>query len=193
MSNCSQCGRVAIVKVGDVLLCVDCHLKHQQAIDLHNDRLARQMNYLTEQMEATVGLPGILPRIKTRQPVIQQGDFTLNNIRVDKSVVGAINTGNVQSIDVGMNYIKLSGNTKLAQELSKFTEEVIKEGALSKELKNSILEQLAFLVQECQAPEEKQKKSIIKSVLSNIKDSVVTIEALSKIWEGIKPLLEAMF
>jgi len=195
MSKCSQCGKPAMVQMGDAFLCVDCHLKYQQAIDLHDDRLARQMNYLTEQMEATVGIPGMLPRHQVKQPspVVHQGDMTFNNIKVDRSVVGAINTGNIQSIDVAMNNIKASGNEELAQELSKFTEEVIKERELSEELKNSVLEQVAFLVQECQVPKEKQKKSIIGNVSASVGKIVSAVESLSKLWEKIEDLFKTFF
>ena len=193
MSNCSQCGKPAIVTVGDHPLCVDCNLKFQQAEEINNTFLERRANYLSDQIEATVGLPGILPRYPVRQPAVHQGVLTFNNIKVDNSVIGSINTGNVQSIDVAMSHIKASGNDDLAQEISKFTEAVIKEAAISKELRDDILEQLAFLMSEYGLSKAKRKTSIIKSVLLTIKDTVSTIASLSTAWSKIHPFLERIF
>jgi hypothetical protein len=143
VASCIQCGKTAIVSVGGNPLCVDCYLKLVQAIQIQYDVHAREANYLMDEMEAAVGLYGLLPspRFEVYQPMVHQGPLTFHNIKVDQSVVGSINTGEVQRIDVAMDRIKISGNEELVKILKKFTEAVITETKLDAELKNHIIEQ----------------------------------------------------
>jgi hypothetical protein len=190
MTNCVQCGKPAIVLVGNNPLCVDCNLKLQQAINMQNERLVQEMNYLTDMIETTVGIYGALPRYKVTQPVIHKGDLTFHNINVSKSIVGSINTGNVQSIDVAMSHIKTSGNEELAKVLGEFTQAVINDTAINTELKNQIIEQLSFLISQYELSKEKRKPSVIKTVLSTIKNTVSTVASLVMIWSKLQSLLE---
>lgn len=193
MPSCSQCGKPAIIRLGHNLLCVDCYLKFQQAIQIQNDSLAQEINYLTDMMEATFGIYGVLPRYKVPQPMVHQGPLTFHNIQVDRSVVGSINTGEVQRIDIAMSHIKTSGNEKLVKALKEFTEAVIAETKLDAELKNQIIEQISFLASQAALPKEKQKSGIVKAVLLGIKHTVSTIVSLSSLWDKLQPLLEGIF
>lgn len=196
MVACSQCGKPAIGTVNNVPVCVDCNLKVQQAATLQQASLMQHLNYLTDQMESTVGLYGVLPRYKIPQPVVNQinkGAITFNNINVDRSVIGAINTGNVQQIDVAMSQIKNSSNNELAEAFKNFTEAIINEKQLNKEDKNQLIEQVSFLASQCTAPKEARKPSIVKSVLSNVKDTVTTVVALNTLWDKLYPLIIQLF
>ena len=64
------------------------------------------LNYLTTEIEAVDGLPRLFPRYKVSSPVYHKGDLILNNINIQNSNVGAINTGNVESIDVSLTFLK---------------------------------------------------------------------------------------
>ena len=193
MPSCSQCGKPAIVSVGNNPLCVDCYLKFQQAIQIQNTMLVQEMNYLTDMMEATIGLYEVLPRYKIPQPMVHQGPLTFHNIKVDQSVVGSINTGEVQRINVAMDHIKTSGNQELVKALEEFTEAVINETKLDAELKNQIIEQISFLAFQSTLPKEKRKPGIVKAVLLAVKNTVSTMVALSSLWSKLQPLLEHIF
>ena len=67
-------------------------------------------NRAAADLESIVGLPGMLPRIQI--PPLPSAPLTLNNIKVDNSVVGSINTGNVRAIDVNLTYLYGAGNDK---------------------------------------------------------------------------------
>ena len=58
MQSCNQCGKPAVVLVGNNPLCVECYLKFQQASKIFYDTLIQEENYLTDMMEAAVGLYG---------------------------------------------------------------------------------------------------------------------------------------
>lgn len=105
MTQCAQCNKIAIFVVGDgkVPLCIDCYLKLQQAIELEDRRLKEMMNYLTDHIEAAIGLYGILPRFPTSRPIVRQGPLTLNNININRSTIGTINTGEIKNLDSNKN------------------------------------------------------------------------------------------
>ncbi len=117
--KCHNCGKPAIVTYnnGKLALCLDCNLKFQQAQELIFRRNVKMLNYLTTEIEAVGGLPRLFPRYKVSSPVYHKGDLILNNINIQNSnvscsprgaghIVGAINTGNVESIDVSLTFLK---------------------------------------------------------------------------------------
>lgn len=193
MQSCNQCGKPAVISVGNNPLCVECYLKFQQASKIFCDTLIQEENYLLDMMEATIGLPGVLPRIKTPQPIVYKGPLTFHNIKVDQSVIGAINTGEVKRIDVTMDYINTFGNNELVKALKEFTQAVIDEKKIEIKMKNEIIEHISFLTSQAALPKEKQKTSIVKTVLSAIKDTISTIASLMLLWGKLQPLLELVF
>ena len=56
MPQCGQCGKPAIVKVGDVPLCVDCNLKYEQAQEMEIQRHRTELDYLADYMESVTGV-----------------------------------------------------------------------------------------------------------------------------------------
>lgn len=115
--KCHQCSKPAMHLVGSgnaqVPLCLDCNLKHVQLITMQNDMLERQMNYLTDYMDMVVGLPGLSPKFPERKNVTI-GGITLNNIKIDRSTVGVVNTGSIETVDSAVTVLKQSGDPQLA-------------------------------------------------------------------------------
>ena len=85
-----------------------------------------------------------------------------HTINVDRSVVGAINTGNVKKMEVALNDIK-NQNPELEQ-LKEFTEAVLREASLSVEAKNDIVKQLSVLTAQLAMPQESSRKHRHKSI-----------------------------
>ncbi len=176
MPLCSQCGKKsAVVLIGNNPLCVDCYSKLQQAIQLQSARYLQEINYLTDSIESITGLPGALPRYEIPQPITNQGSLTFNNINVDRSVIGSINTGKVRQIDVTISEIKNSGNEELTKAIKEFIEAVISEAKLNDEIKNQIIELISFLTKQSLLPKEKRQNSVVKALLSNIGNLVSKI------------------
>src|SRR5437868_5036041 len=107
--DCNQCGKPAIARVNGHPLCVGCYSIVQTAWREKDIALKEQLNYLMAEAEAVTGLYGTMPRYEVQTPVIHQGPMTFHNIRVDRSVVGAINTGDVKRIDVALSQISVAG------------------------------------------------------------------------------------
>ena len=78
-------------------------------------------------------------------PPIPQGPPVLNNIKVDNSVIGSINTGNVRSIDVSLTYLHSAGNDKTKDALKTLTEVILSDVSITDVQKNELVEQVAFL------------------------------------------------
>lgn len=190
---CSQCGRPAVFVFAGHPLCIDCNLKRVQAFETTHRINTETMNWLLGLMEQRVGLPGILPRFQNPQPVIrQEGPVTFNNIRVDRSVVGTINTGNVKRLDVMLNQTKAAGAGALADAVAALTEALLQSQALDNKRKDEAVEQIAFLVDQAALPKEKRQPGVIRATLTTLKDTVTTVGGLAALWEQVRLYFEPL-
>jgi hypothetical protein len=151
------------------------------------------INYLTQMSEAAVGIRGVLPKFQVPRPVVHADVLTFHNINVDRSVVGSINTGEVQQIDVAIEHVRASGDEGLVEALKEFTEAVIAEAQLNVELRNEIVEQIAFLASQAALPKEKRRPSVGKAVMVGVKDAISGVAALVTLWERFSPLFAGLF
>lgn len=191
--NCSQCGKPAVTQVQNSPLCVDCLLKLEQAMNLQQARLASMMNFLLGEAEDAVGMRGLFQRYHVPQPTIQTGPSTFNNIRVDRSVVGAINTGSIQKLDIAMSHVRAGGELEFAEALKKLTQAVVDAGELNVEAKNEILEHLSFLASQAVIPKEQRQRSIARTVIQTLERILAAAGALGSLWGPLKPFAEALF
>lgn len=194
--KCSQCDRPAIYLVGppegQVPLCLDCHAKLVQTLALQNDMHERQINYLTAQMEAVAGVPGVLARFPERR-VVQVGDFTFNNIQVDRSTIGVLNTGSMGTVDVALTTLKQGGDRAIAAALQSLTEALIANRELQEKAKNQALEILSFIATEATAPKEKRRFAVIRPLLTELSTLLQGAAALSQLWNQYGPIIAAFF
>jgi hypothetical protein len=117
MDRCYNCGKPAMYLVGpegqEVPLCLDCEYKRSQIHARQIEQNERMINFLTEQMEATVGMPGILPRFPERKVnIIQGGKTTFNNLTITGSNIGVLNTGNLKIVDSAISVLGQDPNSK---------------------------------------------------------------------------------
>jgi len=194
--QCKQCGNNAIVILGGHPLCIDCFYKFKKIQQMEDRNYMQEMNHIMDMAEFTVGMPGILPRynIQPQQPIHINKPFNFNNINISNSVVGALNLGEAKKIDVSIEMFKNSDNNEIIEPLKEFTEAVINEQKLNKELKNEILEQLSFLSSQANLSDnQKVKRSIVKPVFLRIKEAINLVPALLGLWEKLQPLFEKLF
>lgn len=191
--KCNQCGKPAVVyyeQDGSRLgLCLDCNLKFQQANEIQWRRLAEHMNYLASEIEMSLGMSGFMPRYPAHQSVIHQGEFKLNNININNSIVGAVNTGTVQSIDLSLSIIKNHGNNEIAQAIKEITEKIIESSQLNDSQRNEVLEQLSFISEQITKPKEQRSASILKPIASAIASTLSGFNDLLNLWDKLKTLL----
>ncbi len=198
MSKRSQCPKPAMFEIpaesgGSVPLCLDCCAKYERMLLARNEELERVHNYLMDQMEATVGLSGVLPRYPERRPV-QIGEVHLNNIKVDRSTIGVLNVGNLEMVDSAVTVLKDSGqDDKVAEAILALTQAVLASGALDPAAMNEALELLGGVAAEASAPKERRRSAMARTLLEQLGKVVGTVAALKEIWDGVKPVLDGMF
>ncbi len=189
MIACHQCGKPALYTIEDekIPLCLDCFERHQNLIQRQLEESARVMNYATGQMELLAGLPpgSLGPRmhiLSAPQPV------TFNNIRIDRSNVGVVNTGQAGRIDAVVTYSEETGHPELAKALADFTQAVVDSKDVEQATRDAIIEQLSFLAS--QTATEKKQPSITSAVFSGLEKTIRTVSGLIKLWEQLGPLLK---
>lgn len=149
--KCHNCTKNAIYQVGRkketaVPLCLDCYVRLRDISLREEESHERAINHLTAQMEAMVGLSGILPKYPERPRIVHTGAMTLNNIHVSNSQVGVLNTGTLQNVDATVNVLRSEGNPELAAAVLALAQALVSTTELSSEKKNQALELLGTLV-----------------------------------------------
>ena len=173
-------------------LCLNCYAVWQRTI-LDADRMYKQqINFLLDQAEAATGVYGVMPRYDLADTVVHEGPMTFNNFNVSQSVIGAINTGDAQRIDVSLSQINMGGDNALHNSLAEFTQALINTAELTTATKNELLELLAVIADEAAKPKENRRRSIIKAVLPGIQTAVATASSLMALWEKLHPHLLAL-
>ena len=192
MARCGQCGKTAIVQINDVPLCVDCNLKFEQAQELYIQRERAELDHLADQMEYMTGVSGAIPRYGRPQRPVQTGPVTFNNIHVDRSIVGAINTGAIAKLDVAMTGAHNMGGRaeELATALRNLTQAVLDSAALQIETKNEIIEDLAFILEQIgqKGPGVKQSGPVM-AILERVNSILGTASDLSTVWTVLRGVL----
>jgi len=118
------------------------------------------------------------------------GNIALNNINVNQSTIGALNTGTISNLDVAITLMKGQGENDLAEAVRELTDAVIESNEINDSTKNEINEQLEFLVAQAMAEAKNRSMGTVKSVLAGIKDSVSTVSGLLAIWNNLEPLIK---
>ncbi|MBX4996729.1 hypothetical protein HJB72_01820 [Rhizobium lentis] len=191
VGHCSQCGRPPVWQVASALLCVDCFHKFEVARTLDFRIAAIGMNYAAAEMDRLAPFGGMSPRIQV--PEIPRGATILNNIKVDNSVVGAINTGNVESIDVNISYLKKAGGDEVSAALVELTEAIASAKDIDDSQKRSLIDQVEFVSEQAVKGAEGRRPGMISAALSALDSTAKATASLSAIWNSIHPILRHFF
>lgn len=79
-----------------------------------NEMLERFINHANDQADAMIGFSPMDPRFPPPSPVLNVGGVHLHNIHIENSVVGALNTGTVERLDVSITTLRETGEPDLA-------------------------------------------------------------------------------
>ncbi len=114
--------------------------------------------------------------------MVHQAAINFNNIKVDRSVVGAVNTAQVKQIDVTMDNIRAGGNEELANHLKDFTQAVLEANEINAELRDELIEGLSFISSQFALQQNMRKPTVVKSILKRIQEIVETAKTLGPLW-----------
>ena len=171
-------------------MCVDCTAKWQQVMNAQLDRQASLLNVLLGFAELHTGFP--LPRAHISL-ASANAPLTFNNIRVDRSVVGALNTGEVRKLDLMMTHIRAAGDSKLADTLQEFTQAILDSEELPDADKSAALDHVSFLASQAALPTEQRQAAVARTVIPALGRIIATAGGLASLWSALKPMLESLF
>ena len=192
MPKCSQCPNVAMYQVEGHNLCLHCYEKLKKIHQQEFTNQASMINFLRDKIDESLGMPSS-SRIEIPYPVVDKGNVTHTFINIDRSVIGAVNTGTINNLNQSMNNINNQGNQEIAKLLSSFTESMMKSQEITKDTQNQLLEKVAFLAEQILADKSLQKKSMLKDTIESIENKVSTVGSLLAIWKTINPILKTLF
>jgi hypothetical protein len=120
-----------------------------------------------------------------------QKSHTFNNIRVENSQVGVINTGNLARIDAAVTMTRGSDAELIGECIKRLTQGVLEEQTLDPTKKAEIIELVEALSDQVVRG---RKKSVMSSILQSIRDRTSDVAGIAKsardLYEEIKPLLD---
>jgi hypothetical protein len=174
------------------MFCLGCNAKYQQAQDAILYRLEREHNRLLDEIDMISGIPTTGGRYPERKPPVTMSG-TFNNIRIDRSTIGAVNTGTVQSLQVSLAGIRQGGDEELARALKEMTEGVLKSSELLAAQKDEALELLETLASEAARPKPQRRSTAMRAVVSAFSEIAKTGASLSTLWAQHGSTIEALF
>ena len=177
----------------DVPLCLDCFFKFSQIQQQQVENSERMMNYLSDEMSATVGLPPIGPRFPPRpRPVVVAG-AKLHNISVNNSVVGTINTGSIGTVDQSITALIQTGEPALAEAVKALSEAILESGDLTRNQKNELIESLSIVAKEAASPQDARRNTVALSLLEKSMKVAELANDITDVCQKWWPVLAAAF
>ncbi len=124
---------------------------------------------------------------------IAHAPSSINNIRADRSTVGAINTGEVDKIDVCITTLEQVGNKDLSEALKTLSQAILGASELPNETKSQTLEQVSYLSEQAAAATNDRKPGMIKAACAALTQVATTTTALATAWKAAEPILHGHF
>jgi hypothetical protein len=118
---------------------------------------------------------------------------TLNQLAVDHSVIGAINTGQIRNLNVALDNVKNAGSPELANALQQLTEAVLASSELSPEKKKLAVNHLSNITDQAALPKDKRQSRIGRKILEGFERVISVSPVLLGIWDTVQPLVETIF
>lgn len=181
--QCGQCGKQAIVQVGQALLCVDCHHKWQVTQTMIMQQHAIMMNLALEEMDAVTGFIG--PSYRMRVPELPRPSVTANTVNVSNSTVGAINQGTVKDIIVHMKTLHDAGKVDAEHAFRALAKAIIEAQSLDATAKNEALEQVEYLSGQAAAEPAARKPGMIRAAMQALGAALGAAADLAALWEQV--------
>ncbi|MGZ8217128.1 hypothetical protein [Methylomagnum sp.] len=201
MAKCSQCDKDAIEKYKEHYLCLNCLERISEINFRQNEARDREILYAMQSANAAIedmNVIGAAVGVPAQRPpydlsVFRKGNrMNYNSFNLRSSVVGAISTAEVGSMQVSLEGVSCQENgLKVGDSIRSFMEAVLSCQDLDANKKNEILEQLGLLSEQAALPTTSRKSGLIKAALSGVKESASTIGLLATTWEKVEPIIKS--
>ena len=145
-------------------------------------------------MENQSGLPqGSLGYIPDSPPrPLNNTAVTMNNIKVEGSTIGVLNTGTIQTVDSAVTVLQKAGRQDAASALTTVTEAIIKSDQIVAENKNQLLSSSASS-QLSHCRQRRSTRPAMRAILSQISSLVSAPSAVAELWHKSEGLIKSFF
>jgi hypothetical protein len=193
--KCYQCPAPAMYQVGDqnIPLCLNCYSKVAQIEQQELENHERMLNYLSDEISFSFGLPSMGPRFPSRPKPLHIGDVKLNNISVNNSVVGTINTGSIGNLDQSISVLAQLNQPQLAETFKKLSEAILQSGDLTGNQRNELIEALSVISREAATPPETRQNTVALSLLERAEQITSMANDISELCKQYWPMIVAVF
>jgi hypothetical protein len=174
-------------------LCLDCYFKFSQIEQQEIENNERMMNYLSDQISTSVGLPPMGPRFPPRPKSVVVAGAKLHNINVNNSVVGTINTGSIGTVDQSISALAQSGEPMLADAIKALSEAILQSGDLTRNQKNELVEGLSVISKEAATPKELRQNTVALSLLEKAMKVTALANDITEVCQKWWPVLATAF
>lgn len=175
---CHGCGRS--IKAGhpqgnNVVYCVDCHYKTSQVRLASMNHAAAMINYLGGSMDEIFGLPP-RNRINVPQPNYRI-DGTSNTINISNSIVGAVNTGVINTLNNTLENAAVN-SPELVNQIKEIAQGIGSNSELGDKFKEASLEALTYLTDQSQRPVIQRNRSMVMAAVETVKTAIGSVADL---------------
>jgi hypothetical protein len=191
--SCGNCGKPAIVLLGNYPACIDCKYKHDMGQWMQFAQHASMVNFAAAEMDAVVGIGPPTPTIQIPRPPVPPINYNNQTVSISGGSVGAINFGNVRDIQVNLQSLVESGSPDIVEPLTKLTDAILNAQDAEDAAKNELLDQIATLMALANSKPEERKPGVVKALFSGIKQGAGAISSAVGAWEAVEPLLKGHF
>jgi hypothetical protein len=187
---CSQCGRPAFYQVGDekVPLCLNCWHKWQQGMYMQFIQNAAMINQSMDDMDMISGISlggGRIP-VAALAGAMNRGS-TYNNISINNSTVGVLNTGDLARIDAVITLTKDTDVEPIGEAIKALTQAIIDSKDVDGKAKKEIIDLVQSLAEQVVGSQGQRKPSVISTLLRGIEERAKGYVAISAV---VKQLVE---
>jgi hypothetical protein len=192
--KCHQCEKVVFYLLKDnVGVCLDCYHKMTQINNIKFIQHIALANKAADDLDMIAGMKitgGRVPVAALAMAARGADRNVYNNIKINNSTIGIINTGDLAKIDAVITLTKETDIEQIGQKLMELTQAILD----SKENQDIEKQELIDLVRSiAEQVQSGRKKSVILSLFKGIEERIQTISAAIPIYQTMKPLIEALF
>lgn len=191
---CGNCGKPAIVLLGNFPVCIDCRYKHEMVQWMQFAQHASMLNLAAAEMDfVTGGIGPATPTVQIPKPPMPPINYNNQSVSVSGGNVGAINFGTVHEIQVNLQSLSETQSADIVEPLTRLTDAILNAQDADEATKNELLDQIESLTALANNKPEERKAGVIKALFSGITQGAGAISSVAGAWTAVEPLLKGHF
>ncbi len=117
----------------------------------------------------------------------------MHNIRVDRSTVGTINTGAVQTLDSAVTVLKNQGDQEASRAIRELTQAVVDRKEIDEQTRKDVIDLLSAIATQAASPKEQQKPAVVKPLIERVSTLLGQVTDLAGKVKDFMPVLTGFF